>query len=200
MKMKKTEFLDALSRGLSSLPKREREERVNFYREMIEDRIEEGIPEEEAVAGVGTVDGIVSQILSERPAVVGEPQKKSGGRVGLILLLVLVFPVWFPLLLALFVSIVSALFSFFVTLWAVELSLAAGAIGGVGSFFVLLFTGQFAPAFFTLGAALVSGGLAILLFFGAVAVTKALGRGIAQVVRILFGWMKRKEKNNDQIA
>ena len=47
--MKKKEFLDALSRGLSPLPKRERDERVNFYREMIDDRIEEGIPEEEAV-------------------------------------------------------------------------------------------------------------------------------------------------------
>lgn len=199
MKMKKKEFLDALSRGLSSLPKREREERVNFYREMIDDRIEEGIPEEEAVAGVGTVDGIVSQILSERPAVVQEP-RKSGGRVGLILLLVLGFPVWFPLLLALFVSIVSALFSFLVALWSVELSLAAGAVGGVGSFFVLLFTGQVASAFFTLGAALVSGGLGILLFFGAIAVTKALGRGVAQVARTLFGWMKRKEKNNDQVA
>lgn len=199
MKMKKKEFLDALSRGLSSLPKREREERVNFYREMIDDRIEEGIPEEEAVAGVGTVDGIVSQILSERPAVVKEP-RKSGGRVGLILLLVLGFPVWFPLLLALFVSIVSALFSFLVALWSVELSLAAGAVGGVGSFFVLLFTGQFASACFTLGAALVSGGLGILLFFGAIAVTKALGRGVAQVARTLFGWMKRKEKNYDEVA
>ena len=158
-------------------------------------------PEEEAVAGVGTVDGIVSQILSERPAVVKEPRRSgAGGKVGLILLLVLGFPVWFPLLLALFVSIVSALFSFFVALWSVELSLAAGAVGGVGSFFVLLFTGQFAPAFFTLGAALVSGGLAILLFFGAVAATKALGRGIAQVARTLFGWMKRKEKNNDEVA
>ena len=99
-----------------------------------------------------------------------------------------------------FVTVVSVIFSLFVTLWAVELSFAAGALGGVGSFFVLLFTGQVAPAFFTLGAALVFGGLAILLFFGAVAATKALGRGIAWVLRKLFGWMKRKEKNNDQVA
>ncbi len=199
--MKKKEFLDALSRGLSPLPKRERDERVNFYREMIDDRIEEGIPEEEAVAGVGTVDGIVSQILSERPAVVKEQRRSgAGGKVGLILLLVLGFPVWFPILLSVFVTVVSVIFSLFVTLWAVELSFAAGAIGGVGTFFVLLFSGQVAPAFFTLGAALVSGGLAILLFFGAVAATKALGRGIAWVLRKLFGWMKRKEKNNDQVA
>ena len=199
--MTKKEFLSALSRGLSGLPRREREERVSFYREMIDDRIEEGMPEPDAVASVGTVDGIVSQILSERPAVAEEtPQKSGNGRVGVILLLVLGFPIWFPILLSVFITVVSLIFSLFVTLWAVELSFAAGAIGGVGSFFVLLFSGQFAPAFFTLGAALVSGGLAILLFFGAVAATKALGRGIAWVLRKLFGWMKRKEKNNDQVA
>ena len=199
--MTKKEFLSALSRGLSGLPRREREERVSFYREMIDDRIEEGMPEPDAVASVGTVDGIVSQILSERPAVAEEtPQKSGNGRVGVILLLVLGFPIWFPILLSVFITVVSLIFSLFVTLWAVELSFAAGAIGGVGSFFVLLFTGQVAPAFFTLGAALVLGGLAILLFFGVVAATKALGRGIAWVLRKLFGWMKRKEKNNDQVA
>ncbi len=199
--MTKKEFLSALSRGLSKLPRREREERVSFYREMIDDRIEEGMPEPDAVASGGTVDGIVSQILSERPAVAKEtPQKSGNGRLGVILLLVLGFPIWFPILLSVFITVVSLIFSLFVTLWAVEISFAAGAVGGVGSFFVLLFTGQVAPAFFTLGAALVFGGLAILLFFGVLAATKALWRGIAWVLRKLFGWMKRKEKNNDQVA
>lgn len=199
--MTKKEFLSALSRGLSKLPRKEREERVNFYAEMIDDRIEEGMPEPDAVASVGTVEGTVSQILAERPAVAEEPPQKSGnGRVGVILLLVLGFPIWFPILLSVFITVVSVIFSLFVTLWAVELSFAAGAIGGVGSFFVLLFTGQVASAFFALGAGLISGGLAILLFFGVLAATKALWRGIAWVLRKLFGWMKRKEKNNDQVA
>lgn len=196
--MKKKEFLDALSRRLSGLPKREREERVNFYREMIDDRIEEGIPEEEAVAGVGTVDGIVAQILSERPAVAQEPPKKSGGgKVGVILLLLLGFPIWFPILLTLFVTASALIFSLFVSLWAIEISLTAGAVGGVGSFFVLLVTGQFTSACFTLGAALVSGGLAIFLFFGAVAATRALWRGIGAVCRWIVGLFKRKENNNE---
>ena len=78
--MKKKEFLSALSRGLSRLPRGEREERVNFYREMIDDRIEEGIPEEEAVAGVGTVDGIVAQVLAERPAVASAPAQGGSGK------------------------------------------------------------------------------------------------------------------------
>ena len=195
--MKKKEFLDALSKRLSGLPKREREERVNFYREMIDDRIEEGIPEEEAVNGVGTVDGIVAQILSERPAVASEPPKSGGGKIGLILLLLLGFPVWFPILLTLFIVVASLTFSLFVSLWAVEISLMAGAVGGVGSFFVMLATGQFSSACFSLGAGLVSGGFAILLFFGAVAATRALWRGIGAVCRWIVGLFKRKEKNNE---
>ena len=195
--MTKKEFLSALSRGLSKLPRKEREERVNFYAEMIDDRIEEGMPEPDAVASVGTVEGIVSQILAERPAVAEEsPQKSGGGRVGVILLLVLGFPIWFPILLSLFVTVASLIFSLFVTLWAVEISFAAGAVGGVGTFFVLLATGQVASAFFTLGGALVCGGLAILLFFGAVAATKALWRGITAVCRRIADLFKRKEKNN----
>ena len=196
--MTKKEFLSALSRGLSKLPRKEREERVNFYREMIDDRIEEGMPEPDAVASVGTVDGIVSQILAERPAVVSEaPQKSGGGKIGVILLLVLGFPVWFPITLSLLVTFASVFFSLFVTLWAVEIGLAAGGVGGVGSFFVLLVTGQFASAFLSLGAGLVSGGFAVLLFFGALAVTRALGRGIARLSRWITGLFQRKEKNND---
>ncbi len=196
--MTKKEFLSALSRGLSKLPRKEREERVNFYAEMIDDRIEEGMPEPDAVASVGTVEGTVSQILAERPAVAEEPPRKSGGgRVGVILLLLLGFPIWFPILLTFFITVASLLFSLFVTLWAVEISFAAGAVGGVGTFFVLLATGQAAAAFFTLGGALVSGGLAILLLFGAIAATKALWRGISAVCRMIAGLFRRKEKNND---
>ena len=194
--MTKKEFLSALSRGLSKLPRKEREERVNFYAEMIDDRIEEGMPEPDAVASVGTVEGTVSQILAERPAVAEEAPPKGVGKAGVILLLLLGFPIWFPILLSLFVTVASLIFSLFVTLWAVEISFAAGAVGGVGTFFVLLATGQVASAFFTLGGALVCGGLAILLFFGAVAATKALWRGITAVCRRIAGLFKRKEKNN----
>lgn len=195
--MKKQEFLDALSRGLSQLPRSEREEQVNFYREMIDDRIEEGVSEEEAVVGVGTVEGIVSQTLSERPAVAEpKPEKNGFGKVGLILLLTLGFPVWFPILLSVFVTVASLVLSFFVSVWAVEISLAAAAIGCVGGFFVLIVTGQVPTAFFALGAGLVAGGFAILLYFGAVAVTRTLWRGTKAVGRLIFGRLKRKEKEN----
>ena len=65
--MTKQEFLEKLQVSLYGLPKADIDERVSFYGEMIDDRVEEGLSEEEAVADIGTIDGIVSEILSETP-------------------------------------------------------------------------------------------------------------------------------------
>ena len=54
--MNKNAFLEELREKLSGLPEEDIEESVAFYREMIEDRMEDGVPEEEAVEGVGTVE------------------------------------------------------------------------------------------------------------------------------------------------
>ena len=56
--MNKQEFLDRLRKGLSGLPQAEREERLLFYSEMIDDRMEEGLTEEEAVAALGSLEEI----------------------------------------------------------------------------------------------------------------------------------------------
>ena len=51
--MNKTEFVLELAQRLSHLPWSEIEERVNYYGEMIDDRMEEGLSEKEAVAAMG---------------------------------------------------------------------------------------------------------------------------------------------------
>ena len=65
--MSKQEFFEGLRKGLSGLAKEDIEERISFYNEMIDDRMEEGLTEEEAVAEMGSIDMIVEQILSETP-------------------------------------------------------------------------------------------------------------------------------------
>ena len=65
--MRKQEFIDRLRENLSGLPTAETEERLDFYEEMIEDRMEEGISEEEAVAAIGSPDKIAAQIIEEIP-------------------------------------------------------------------------------------------------------------------------------------
>ena len=77
--MKKDAFLDLLRRGLDGLPQEELAERLSFYREMIEDRMEEGLSEEAAVAEIGPADQLVAQIRAEYPPA-PQPQKAEAPR------------------------------------------------------------------------------------------------------------------------
>ena len=47
---------------------------LNFFKEMIDDRVDEGLSEEEAVAQLGNIDDIVGQILDEHNVI--QKQKK----------------------------------------------------------------------------------------------------------------------------
>ena len=68
--MNKTEFLAALERALSGLPEQDVQERLAFYGELIDDRVEEGLSEEEAVKERGSVDEIAKQTKAKRDTIV----------------------------------------------------------------------------------------------------------------------------------
>lgn len=77
--MNKKEFLAALRAGLAGLPEADLQHWLDFYSEIIDDRMEEGMTEAEAVADVGPVHDIVVQILSEAPK---RPMTGSGTMKG----------------------------------------------------------------------------------------------------------------------
>ena len=66
--MNKDSFLNELRARLAGLPQADIEERIAFYNEMINDRMEDGLTEEEAVEEIGSVDEIVGQIMAEIPS------------------------------------------------------------------------------------------------------------------------------------
>ncbi len=178
--MNKTEFLDALRKALSGLPKDEVEARIEFYSEMIDDRIEDGLREEEAVSDIGSIDEIVDQITADIPLgrLVKEriktKKKLSGWN---ITLLILGFPVWLPLLAAMFavaVAVYAVIWSVDISLWSVFASLA-GTSFGIAVMSVMYFVqGNIPVALAMSGATLVCTGLAILSFFGCKAATKGI--------------------------
>lgn len=94
--MNKQEFLTQLRKGLSGLPQNDIEERLMFYSEMIEDQMEDGVSEEEAISTIGSVDEIVAQVVAETPLVkIAKERIKSKRRLraGEIVLLVLGSPI-----------------------------------------------------------------------------------------------------------
>lgn len=131
--MNKSRFIRALSRRLRALPREERQTSLAYYTEMIQDYMEEGMSEEQAVAMLGNVDEIAAQLLQSAPDV---PKAGKGRRVWMIVLLVLGSPVWLSLLiaaLAVAASVFVVLWSLAASMYAVELSLAVcGPAGLVG--------------------------------------------------------------------
>lgn len=113
--MNKQEFLAQLRKGLTGLPKDDIEERLTFYSEMIEDRIEEGLSEEEAISEIGSVGEIAAQTIADTPlAKIAKERIRTKGRLKAweIVLLVLGSPIWLSLgiaaaavILALYVSL-----------------------------------------------------------------------------------------------
>lgn len=118
--MTKKEFLAALKRRLRTIPRAELRERLGFYSEIIEDKIEEGLSEVEAVAGIGNIDDIAEQILAE--ARVEEPVKKVRKPVSVwqIVLLIIGSPIWLSILITLF----AVAWAIIIALWAVVIPFA----------------------------------------------------------------------------
>ena len=65
--MTKQAFLEELNRRAGGLSEAERARLVDYYREMIEDRVEEGIPEEEAVAALGDPAALAEELAGAAP-------------------------------------------------------------------------------------------------------------------------------------
>ena len=178
--MNKQEFLEQLRRGLSGLPQEDIEERLNFYGEMIDDRIEEGLSEPEAVAAIGTVGDVVSQILAETPLTKIVKEKirpKSRIKPWMIVLLILgsllLFPIM-PAVIAIVLSVYIVVWSVIISLWAIFVSLIASALGGAVSAVYFAVSGRGLSALAALAVGSLCAGLAIVMFFVCLAATKGV--------------------------
>ena len=170
--MNKAEFLSALQKRLGGLPQEELERTLNYYDEMIDDHVEEGMTEAEAVESLGSMEEIVAQILGETSLfkLLHEKVKpKRTLRAWEIVLIVLGFPLWFPLLVAVaavFFSLYAVIWSLVISLYAVNVALAAAGVCGVVGGVAYLFGGLSVTGVLAIGGGLASAGLFILLIFG----------------------------------
>ncbi len=178
--MNKQEFLEQLRQGLRGLPREDIEERLTFYSEMIDDRMEEGLSETEAVAEIGDVREIISQIREDVPLtkIVKEKIKpKSPVKPWVIVLLIIGFPLWFPILIAaiaIILAVYIVFWSVIISLWAVFASFIAGAFSGVCSAVYFLICGKAVTVLSMLAVGLLCAGLAIFMFFACLAATKGV--------------------------
>ena len=162
--MKKYEFLAELQNRLEGLSAEDIKASLDYYAEMIDDRIDDGMDEEAAVESIGTPAEAVAQILGEMPITklvrARVKPKKSLGALA-ITLIIIGSPIWITLAAAAFViaiSLAAVVFSVWVAVWSVFAALAGSAIGGIlGCPFVIINNGA-GLGIALLGAGLFAGG------------------------------------------
>lgn len=190
--MRKQEFLARLRRCLAGLPQGDIEERVSFYSEMIDDRMEEGCSEEDAIRQIGSVDEVAAQIvadvlLAERAEETATPKRRL--KAWEIVLLALGSPVWLSLLIAAFAVVLSlyiSLWAVIVSLWAAFGALIGCALGGVVAGIGFVCGGHSLAGVAMLAAGMVCAGFSIFTFYGCRAATE----GAVLLTKKMSLWIK----------
>ena len=200
--MCKQKFLDQLRKRLSGLPEKDLEEHLAFYGEMIDDRMEEGCTEEEAVRNLGSAEEIAAQILAETPlSRIAKERIKSNRHLKAweIVLLILGSPIWFSLMVAaasVIFAFYAVLWSLIASVWAVFASVAACSVIVIPSGIPYLFGSGAITGAAILGAGLICAGMAIFLFFGCICATKGM---ISLTRKILLG-VKRMILKKEELS
>lgn len=179
--MNKNEFLYKLDERLSSLTEEEREKTLNYYSEMIDDRVEDGESEEQAIADFGDFDEVVKSAVNQLPMVIenGETpyDEKPNVRFSkkkMIVILAVGSPIW--------ISLLAIALSLAVSVFAIWLSLAITAIsmviGGVGAVLLspMFFMQNVSTGILSIGAGLLCAGLGVFACLGMIPLTKYLLR------------------------
>ena len=178
--MTKQEFIYRLKTNLSSLPEKDIEDQLNFYIEMIDDRIEEGLDEEEAVSQIGDIDKITDEIYNNISLFkIAKEKLKPERKIKTweLILIIVGSPIWLSLLIAMFAVILSlyiVLWALIIVCWALFVSFAASSIGAIilGLIYTIMYQNPEYLIFISAGLVLI--GLSILTFYGSICATKGL--------------------------
>ena len=191
-------FLHQLRIRLAQLPEDEVQKRLDYYAEIIDDMIEDGISEEEAVASFGDVNEAARRVMQEVPLPTRMKTKvtpKNGWNTLAIVLAVVGSPVWLCLLAA-FVLVVA---SVYICIWGAILCIYAGVVtlGACGVYLLIksafLLSSGLGAVLLTLGAGLFLIGGCLLAFLGAKVITAALYRGTKWFAHQIKNLFIRKE-------
>lgn len=198
--MTKADFLRLLERALMQLSEEERRKNLEYYSELLDDMMEEGMTEAEATARLGSPNQIAQSILQEMPLgklVSTRMKPKSGWTPLAIVLAVVGSPVWVPLLLAgvavmlaVFVSIWALGFAVVAVVLALAVAVVAAPIIAIRAAVLTLPLGLM-----LLGAGLVLLGLCVLGGMMAVELCKLLWQLTVWLAHKIKGLFIRKEEN-----
>lgn len=194
--MNKNTFMSEVRKRLDGISDADIKRSLDYYEEMIDDRIEDGEGEEEAVAAMGTVGEVADRIRSEALSepTVGEKRKIKAWE---IVLLILGAPLWITLAVVAAIVVITVyivLWAVVVAFWAVVAALACTAAVGLVSAVAMLVTGALSSGALLLGASLMCFGLAMLGLLGCIAISKGILRLSVKLARLIKASFKSEVK------
>ena len=201
--MTKQDFLLSLQGRLSKyIPKTEVKERLSFYDEMINDLIEEGLSEAEAVSKIGSVDDIVSQILTELPPdkIIQDGAKKKRKFLE-IAILAISSPLWASLLIAGFAIVLAlyiSMWAIVASLWSVVLSFVVFGTAGIIYAPFLFVTGNYMTGALAFAMSFVLLGLLAFAYYGCMQVSKWAIILTKTMIKYLKGFFADKERGKNE--
>lgn len=189
--MIKEEFIRELDLSLKNELIQNRETYLSYYSEIIEDYLEDGYTEEEAVNKLDEIPSIVKTIQQE----IGNTENKTINKNPIIIFLLIIgAPLWGSILL----SVLLLLFSSLIILWCAPFSLGmlsfAGLLTGAVSLMGLTFNTGIYYIVTQLGVGIFALGLGLFLLLGTVYITKYVGslsKKIIDVLSNVFSWKGR---------
>ncbi len=192
--MNKSEYLDSIRSKLAGLPEKDINSAIEYYEEAIEDRIEDGLTEEQAIKAVGTPEEIAEKILmdSSIPKLItakAKPQRTLKGWE--IALIIIGSPLWIIIgacLLIVFLSVILTLFWVMLAIICCVVGIIVGSLGGIAASIAQLFTGGGASSVAMLGICIMLLGVGVLL----VVPVKAALTGLWELIAKFIRWVKRK--------
>jgi uncharacterized membrane protein len=192
VKMNKEDFRYALRKKLAQLPNDEIDKSISYFDEMIADRMEDGMSEEEAVKEFENVNEIAEKIMTEMSMyklVKTRVKPEKDYTILEILLLVLGFPVWFPLIISffaivasIFITIFSIIFSFYAVFVGIFILGIAGLICSP-----MIFVNNFYTGLLMLSVSLMLIGFSVFLFYAVTFISKKM------IEMMKLAWMRIKK-------
>lgn len=170
--MNKAEFLNDLKCKLNFLSEEEREKMLNYYSEIIDDRIESRVSEEEVLSQMESTETIAKKLMPEHI-----PQRTTlekvfdfidtlltkHGYLFVLAIIIFSFPIWSPIAVGI-LTFVGIMFSILFALVALGAIGSVVALGIAASFITQSLLGTLS----SLGVSMICAGFTILITIGTV--------------------------------
>lgn len=190
--MTKNEFLTNLRNELNSIKADDIDKTISYYSEMIDDRIDAGMSEDDAVNKMGSIEDIINATKNNlEENTVTTPVKKISPWE--IVIIIIGLPLWLPLLIAgcaVIIAMYVVIWAVIVSLWAALFAFAVGSIA-LTCMAIMALGSNFITSLFYIGIALMCAGLAILLFKPILAFTKFIIEYTAKGCKLMAKSIKK---------